>query len=230
MRLAACIAERCLHRSADRHRRRRICSVGAAGSAAVIGEVSFENQGRARVMLRNQRHAAGVRRQHHRPVSRRGDDRPGCRSTSAISLAHGPQQMNLTIDQMLEMPVLPSGGREEGSALHARARDARAQARRLEPVIVPGRAKTRVPEPLAHRGKRCLSLQEALPVLAGGVKADAGPRAPSSPAGCICSPPEHRVAVDVGRHRRRCFVLEVAMRRGIGKGEPARRWRCLAGS
>jgi dihydrolipoamide dehydrogenase len=85
----------------------QICIVGggfaaARPSAPVIGEVSFENQGRARVMLRNQ----GMLQVYADSVTGifLGAEMIGPDAEHIGHLLAWARQLNLTIEQMLELP------------------------------------------------------------------------------------------------------------------------------
>jgi dihydrolipoamide dehydrogenase len=85
----------------------QICIVGGGFAAArpaapVIGEVSFENQGRARVMLRNQ----GMLQVYADTATGLflGAEMIGPDAEHIGHLLAWARQMNLSIDQMLEMP------------------------------------------------------------------------------------------------------------------------------
>jgi dihydrolipoamide dehydrogenase len=85
----------------------QICIVGGGFAAArpaapVIGEVSFENQGRARVMLRNQ----GMLQVYADSATGLflGAEMIGPDAEHIGHLLAWARQMNLSIDQMLEMP------------------------------------------------------------------------------------------------------------------------------
>ena len=66
-----------VHRSADRDRRQVLAGARRpSGVDHAIGEVSFEDQGRSRVMQQEPGPAARLRRPRHRPLPRRRDGRP----------------------------------------------------------------------------------------------------------------------------------------------------------
>jgi dihydrolipoamide dehydrogenase len=96
--------------------------VSARPGAPVIGEVSFENQGRARVMLRNQ----GMLQVYADSTTGLflGAEMIGPDAEHIGHLLAWARQMNLTIDQMLEMPFYHPVV-EEG--LRSALRDARAK-------------------------------------------------------------------------------------------------------
>ncbi len=73
-----------------------------AADTFVTGEVSFEDQGRSRVMLRNEG-LMHVYVDRTSAAPRRLVDRAGCANTSRIC-SRGRFQMNLTVDAMLDMP------------------------------------------------------------------------------------------------------------------------------
>jgi len=105
----------------------QICIVGGGYAAArpaapVIGEVSFENQGRARVMLRNQ----GLLQVYADSATGLflGAEMIGPDAEHIGHLLAWARQMNLSIDQMLEMPFYHPVV-EEG--LRTALRDARAK-------------------------------------------------------------------------------------------------------
>lgn len=86
-----------------------IAMIGGGFSAAsdhetpyVVGEVSFKNQGRSRVMLQNR----GVARLYADPKTRRflGAEIAGPRAEHLAHLLAWAHQMELTVDQMLAMP------------------------------------------------------------------------------------------------------------------------------
>jgi dihydrolipoamide dehydrogenase len=94
----------------------------ARPAAPVIGEVSFENQGRARVMLRNQ----GMLQVYADSTTGLflGAEMIGPDAEHIGHLLAWARQMNLTVDQMLEMPFYHPVV-EEG--LRSALRDARAK-------------------------------------------------------------------------------------------------------
>lgn len=77
-------------------------SVQRRGAAVVIGEVSFENQGRSRVMLKNR----GALRVYAEAATGRflGAEMAGPRAENIAHLLAWAHQQSLTIEQMLEMP------------------------------------------------------------------------------------------------------------------------------
>ena len=110
---------------------RRSPSSAAAGAARatrriVTGSVSFDDQGRARVMQRNRGRLHVYAEIAHRPAARRGNDRSRCRAPRAS--ARVGAQLDLTIGRNAEAAVLPPGGR--GRPAHRAARRVCATRRR----------------------------------------------------------------------------------------------------
>ena len=121
----------------------QICIVGggfasARPAAPVIGEVSFENQGRARIMLRNQ----GMLQVYADSTTGvfLGAEMIGPDAEHIGHLLAWARQMNLSIEQMLEMPFYHPVV-EEG--LRTALRDARTKLALI--AAIPGRVVARVP-------------------------------------------------------------------------------------